>query len=396
VSRRILVTDGEQRASLAAVRSLGSAGHAVYVCAAAPGSLAGASRYALGEAAVPDPLQGEREYVAAIAALLDRWNVDLLLPITEASMLAVLGSAAAFEGVCLPLPSLQAFRSISDKARVLEAARSLGIAVPAQFTLHHRAELPAERSHPLNFPLVLKPARSVVGSSSGRIKLGVRYATNAEALAAELGRMPDAAYPILLQQRIVGRGVGVFVLLWDGELRAVFAHRRLREKPPSGGVSVYRESIPADPRLVELSQQLLRNFDWQGVAMVEYKVDAETGVPYLMEVNGRFWGSLQLAVDAGVDFPNLLVQCALGEAPSQPPTYRAGIRSRWWWGDVDHLILRLRRPNNGAAAAAESKGRLAAIVEFLKLWRPGDRNEVFRWNDPAPALRETIHWLQGK
>ncbi len=109
-----------------------------------------------------------------------------------------------------------------------------------------------------------------------------------------------------------GPGVGVFLLLWEGKLRAAFAHRRLREKPPSGGVSVYRESIALDPVLLERSRRLLESFGWQGVAMVEYKIDERTGTPILMEINGRFWGSLQLAVDAGVDFPRLLIECAEG------------------------------------------------------------------------------------
>ena len=51
-----------------------------------------------------------------------------------------------------------------------------------------------------------------------------------------------------------------------------------------------------------LKQELLDELNWHGVAMVEFKV-TEDGTPYLMEINTRFWGSLQLAIDAGVDFP---------------------------------------------------------------------------------------------
>lgn len=78
---------------------------------------------------------------------------------------------------------------------------------------------------------------------------------------------------------------------------------------------MYRESVVADPALVERSRRLLARLNWQGVAMVEYKIDASTGMPYLMEINGRFWGSLQLAIDAGVDFPRLLLEVATGGGP---------------------------------------------------------------------------------
>ena len=56
------------------------------------------------------------------------------------------------------------------------------------------------------------------------------------------------------------------------------------EKPPSGGVSVYRESMVPDPALLSQSLALVKRLGWQGVCMVEYKVESSTGTPYLMEV----------------------------------------------------------------------------------------------------------------
>src|SRR5205823_2531443 len=115
----------------------------------------------------------------------------------------------------------------------------------------------------------------------------------------------------------------------------------LREKPPSGGVSVLRESVPVDPIVRDQAIRLLGPLGWHGVAMLEYKQDRRTGTPYLMEVNGRFWGSLQLAVDAGVDFAYLAWQLALGHRPEIAPSYRVGVKSRWLLGDLDHLLTRL-------------------------------------------------------
>jgi predicted ATP-grasp superfamily ATP-dependent carboligase len=245
----------------------------------------------------------------------------------------------------------------------------------------------------LPYPLVLKPARSVGEGAAGRVKVGVVHARDAAELRARLATLPDGAYPLLLQQRIVGPGIGIFLLRWEGETLATFAHRRIREKPPSGGVSVYRESVVADPALERASTRLLDRFGWSGVAMVEYKVDAASGIPYLMEVNGRFWGSLQLALDAGVDFPSLLVDATLGEPTAAAPSYRPGVRSRWWWGDVDQLLTRLRRSNAALALPPDAPARWRAILDFLMLWRPGDRNEIFRWSDPAPFLRESVDWF---
>jgi predicted ATP-grasp superfamily ATP-dependent carboligase len=138
--------------------------------------------------------------------------------------------------------------------------------------------------------------------------------------------------------------------------------------------------------------ELLRRFNWNGVAMVELKVDRATGTPYVMEVNGRFWGSLQLAIDAGVDFPKLLMDCATGKPPANPPAYDTRVRSRWFWGEVDHLIARLRRSRAQLRLPSDAAGRSRALIDFL-VWRRHDRSDVFRFSDPAPFLRESIAWL---
>lgn len=394
LSRRVLVTDGEQRAALALVRSLGRAGCGVHVCSPRPRSLAGASRFARTETRVPDALTDPEGYAAAVRALVERVGAEVLLPVAEPSLLALLPPGRLSPGVLLPFPSEAAFRAVSDKRRVLEAAAEAGIAVPAQTVLAGPEDVALLDVEGCRFPLVVKPARSVGEADGARSRLEVRHAAGPSELRARLAELPAAAFPVLLQQRVVGPGTGIFLLLWDGEVRAVFAHRRLREKPPAGGVSVYRESATADPALVARAAALLRRFDWRGVAMVEFKVEAATRVPYLMEVNGRFWGSLQLAVDAGVDFSVLLLRAALGEPARPVPGYRLGVRSRWWWGDVDHLLVRLRRSDARLALPPGAPGRGRAVLDFLRVWRPGDRNEVFRPDDPRPLLRETLDWLR--
>jgi predicted ATP-grasp superfamily ATP-dependent carboligase len=106
-----------------------------------------------------------------------------------------------------------------------------------------------------------------------------------------------------------------------------------------------------------------------------------------MEINGRLWGSLQLAIDAGVDFPRLLVSCAMGARVPSVTRYRVGVRSRWFWGDVDHLYLRLR---NGGGTA----GKLAALRDFLATGFRRTREEIWRWRDPAPFLLESLQQLR--
>ncbi len=394
-ARRILVTDGTQRSALAVVRSLGKAGHTVFVCSPRVPSLAGSSRYSFAEARVPDALIAPADYATEVTLLVDRWRVDTLIPITEASLLALLPERSTL-GAAIPFPEEHVFRAITDKHAVLTAASELGIATPRQLVLGARSDARLIDAAGIEFPVVLKPSRSVGEHDGHRHALAVMHAATADALRLAIDSLDDAAFPLLVQQRIVGPGTGIFLLVWDGVVRAAFAHQRLREKPPSGGISVYSQSIAANPALLEKSKQLLQRMDWNGVAMVEYKLDASTGVPYLMEVNGRFWGSLQLAIDAGVDFPALLVAASTGEPMPPVTTYRVGARSRWWWGDVDQLLARWRRSDAELALPPDAPSKLRATLEFFSVLQPHNRSDVFRVRDVKPFVRETLDWFQRR
>lgn len=389
----VLVTCGEQRSALAIVRSLGRAGWRVLVCASRVASMASSSRYAAGELHVPDPVARPGDFAAALAAHIERCEPQLVIPVTEGALLAALPLAGRHPTVTIPFPPLETFMAICDKTRVFDAARAEGIAVPREVQLSS-GEHATRTVQDFMFPVVVKPARSVAGTGTGRSRHGVVHAEDWNALEGALAALPQTAFPVHVQQRIVGPGVGVFLLVWDGRQIATFQHRRLREKPPSGGVSVYRESVALDPELVERSRRLLERFDWEGVAMVEYKTDVATGVHHLMEVNARFWGSLELAIAAGVDFPLLLARAALGDAPAPVSSYAVGLRSRWIWGDVDHLIARLSRSNRSLSLPAGSPGRARVVWDFVRAFVEG-RPEVFRLSDPGPALRETRDWFSA-
>ena len=391
---RILVTDGDQRSSLAVVRSLGAAGHEVHVAAPGPGSLAGSSRFAARFHRTPSPLEAPVAFVAAVDELIRTERIEVLLPTSEGALLALLPVRDRWPSVLVPFPPIEVFRRISDKAELLDVARDLGIAVPKSVTFTTASDDPDRALPGLRFPLVLKPSQSVRESGDERAKPPVVHVRDIEEFRSVWSTLPPASFPLLAQERIVGPGTGVFLLRFDGRTRAVFAHRRLREKPPSGGVSVYAESVVAEPALVAQAEALLAHYGWQGVAMVEFKRDATTGTPYLMEVNGRFWGSLQLAIDARVDFPKLLLAAATG-APLEPPTYQPGTRSRWFWGDIDHLVTRLRRSSESLHLPPGTPSVMRTAADILLPWRSPGRNEIWRWSDVRPALFETRNWFRN-
>ena len=148
-----------------------------------------------------------------------------------------------------------------------------------------------------------------------------------------------------------------------------------------------RESIEPDPELLADSERLLAELGWTGVAMVEFR-RRPGGPGVLMEINPRFWGSLQLAIDAGVDFPSLWVSLQRGEQVSPGPA-RVGVRCRWLLGDLDHLLVSLRR-----RAMREATGRRPSqvVTDFVRGFFDGSRMEVCRRDDWRPFVRELRTW----
>jgi predicted ATP-grasp superfamily ATP-dependent carboligase len=146
----------------------------------------------------------------------------------------------------------------------------------------------------------------------------------------------------------------------------------------------------------EYAVRLMGHLKWNGVAMVEFKVDKLIGSPMLMEINGRFWGSLQLALDAGLNLPYLLVQMVNGvrlDVADHP--YRVGTKSRWLLGDLDHLLIRLTKSDEKLHLDADAPSRWRCLARFLKMYEADLHYEVERVTDPGPAWQEYRSWMKG-
>lgn len=391
---KVLVLDAEARSALAATRALGQRGHTVFTAGRQPRSLASSSRHSRGFHVYPDPYTDGEGFIRSLAHLAGELGVDVVLPMTEISTLLVTAHRGAFPPhVAIPFGSHDVVSAAADKSVVLAKAATLGIPVPRMIVLNS----PGDPLDPaaLGFPCVMKPARSRVQTAGGWVSSSVTYLHDEDDIRSGLAATDPAMFPVLLQERIVGPGVGVFAFCDHGRTLARFSHRRIREKPPSGGVSVVSESAPLDPVAADHAAKLLEAMRWHGVAMVEFKKDERDGSLRLMEINGRFWGSLQLAIDAGVNFPAMLVEQACGRPVEPVDHYELGVRCRWFWGDVDHLLAIISRRRGALDLPPGYPGRLRALSEFLGAMGPGTRNEVWRRTDPAPGLLETREWFRS-
>ena len=392
---KVLVTDGNQRSALALTRSLGRKGVEVTVGEERLPCLAATSKYCTDSFAYTAPTTDPEGMIDDLKKQLDGGNYDLLIPMTDITSHLVAKhyhELSTYTKIAMPQP--ETYRSASDKTEMMHRARQLGVPIPQTYFVESIDEA-ISLAPDLTYPIVLKPRQSRYLTDSGWALTRVAYANNPEQLIAAI-KKHDPSLPLpMLQERITGPGCGAFLLFDHGTEKAVFFHRRLREKPPSGGVSVLRESIPIDSKMKDDATRLLKSLNWHGVAMVEFKQDNRDNQYKLMEINARFWGSLQLAIDAGVDFPHLLYRMETESSLAAVNSYRTGVRSRWFLGDLDHLLARLFKSANRLNLPNGAPGRLRTMFDLLKLKHVSTRYEIIDRDDPAPARHEFAEWVKA-
>ena len=384
----VLVTDGNQRSTLAVTRALGKKGISVTVGECVVPSLASKSKYCGRTILYPSPAAEPKAFQQTILEEASRRSYQVLFPMTDLVIpliLQIKEKLAPF--VKVPLPDEAAYHTATDKSRLLKLAQKLDVPIPKTFFVKELSQL-EEIAKEISYPTVIKPSYSGMFCPNGWKSFGVEYAFSPEELLEKYEIIHRKIPFPLIQEKIEGRGYGIFLLFHQKEVKATFAHRRIREKPPSGGVSVLRESVPSKSPMSDYAVRLLRNLSWSGVAMVEFKIDAKDHIPKLMEINGRFWGSLQLAVDSGVNFPYLLYKAALGEEVPETSDYKVGVKTRWFLGDLDHLLAIWFKGHKKLSLPDNCPGRLRSLFSFFKFYEKDMKYEILSWDDPKPGLWE--------
>jgi|APEBP8051073058_1049385.scaffolds.fasta_scaffold02853_3 Predicted ATP-grasp enzyme len=315
----VLVTEAHTIGSLAVIRSLGRAGYRVIACSPQGNALGFHSNYCRLSRVQPD--YGDTEAFGQwLDALLAEHVVELIIP-SEAFLLAIrprfehYRHLLAFSG-----DDSRVYAGLS-KFDLFASCRAAGLddCLPPYILLAENDALPTQDClAALGSPLFIK-----VDGTYARQRQGGAVVRCADATQA-LQRLPglrEQYEKVLIQGYVDGVGVGAFLASWQGKPLAEFMHRRLHEVPHTGGASSYRASWRHEKVLAN-ARALMQQLGWEGVGMFEYRWDPVSDRFYLIEFNSRFWGSLHLALFAGVDFPRLLADAFFNEAQAPVSSYK--------------------------------------------------------------------------
>ena len=363
-----LITGADSIKALVAARSLGRKQIAVYTADSKRGSLASFSRHSRGFYTYPPSGNDIIATLSVIRKILEKSGSNILLPVHSTDTNFIVKYRSYFEPlVKIPFHDYETISTVNNKSHLLKIAEEMGFPIPKTYRIESLSDLNA-LSQAIDFPAVIKlrESASSIGLSYVNTKdeLVTRYKETIERFDLDPPQYP------LIQEFISGEGYGVSLLFNHGDARAIFTHKRIREYPVSGGPSTCRVSVKM-PGMERIALELMENFDWHGVAMVEFKLTPEKK-PVIMEVNPRFWGSLNLPIFAGVEFPYLLYKMAVEGDVKPVFAYKTGIESRNAFIDTIALIKKMKKT-----------GDFRLIKEMLQMPRNDD---ILSWDDPLPAI----------
>ncbi|MBV8149666.1 MAG: ATP-grasp domain-containing protein [Candidatus Eremiobacteraeota bacterium] len=323
-------------------------------------------------------------FFADLKGVLRAYDVDTILPCSDTALTMLLphyDDLRGLAGISLPQPDV--VRQVLEKELTLAAARECKIPVPASYAIGDAQAL-RDLQDALRFPIIAKPARA--GTSN---PFKVKYFSNLRDLQ-DFFAGAEAGGENIFQEFFSGDGVGISTIVAEGEPLVLFQHRRLHEYPPAGGVGVLFQSEALDPQLAAAAAAILKYIGWHGPAMVEFRQDRRSGDYALMEINGRFWGSLPLAVYAGIDFPYLQWQLDHGIPPVVPKQYRVGLKVRWTAGEVQRFVELM---GSRSLRRQLGYGWSAPVGQLAQSFDPRVRSALFSMRDPRPEAYEVASAL---
>jgi len=316
-----LVLDGNYKSAMATVRSLGRKGVRV-ICGAERRTAMGLfSKYAAHQFVYPSPIDERENFLKTLTDIIENEKNEILIyTFSDATTLSVgRGKDSLPKNARLILPESDSFEGSFDKGKTVQLANEIGLETPKTFFPVSKEEI-EKISSSLVYPLVLKPRHNVVWRGDRGIKSNVSVIfSSAELIGKWMLIFESTNEAPIVQEYVKGEEFGATFLCKDGNILAGCLHKRIRSFSPAGGASVVKETVEDNYLdIAGMAKNILEKLKWSGPVMVEFKIDLRDGKPKLIEINGRFWGALPLAIHAGVDFPHLHYLMAKGENFEKP------------------------------------------------------------------------------
>lgn len=358
----LVVEDGDSPYVLAAVRSLARAGWRVGVASPRPNPRVVPSRACAAWHPTRRPEDDLDGFVVDVAAAVRAGAYRLVFGADDVELL-VLSARRDEVDALLPHAPHAAVVDAVDKLALTRAAERVGLAAPRTVEATPAAVAAADG------PVVVKARWHWTPGAASRHQL-VAVCPDRAAVTARVAEIESAGGAAVLQEPVDGRQLAVSVVL-DGAGRPLAWAQQRTVLAGLARTSVRAVTVPVDRDLLDGTVALLGALGWTGLANVQF-LQRPGGRPQVIDLNGRFYGSLALAVAAGADLPAVWAATATGEALPAGRQARPGVRFHALTADLSR-------------AAVQRRGGLVRDVAGVLRWGPGAAHSTWSLTDPRPG-----------
>lgn len=370
-ARVLIVTTGRARGSLAAVRAFGEAGWSVGVGIPETNGMVTASRWCALRHLVPRPRGNLEDFLTAVAEAVASGGYDVVFGGGDDSVAALAAHRDRIPA-CIPHPPFDRVTAALDKFELTRRAAAVGLAVP------HTEVATDGVLRGWVGPVVVKCRSHWLPGQLHPRRIETRRYVDAERASNRVRWIRDAGHVPILQAVVDGQLGAIIGLMHEGRLVGRIQQESCALWPVPSGVSSRAQTVPIDEALATRAEALLVDLGWTGLVELQFLTPPQAE-PHLIDLNGRFYGSMALANAAGTNLADAWARQALGRTVPPLGDGRPGVRFAWTAGD-------LRR------AFAERRGGLLADIGSTLRWaQRSTASSVWDHRDVRPAL----HVLRG-
>ena len=311
-------------------------------------------------------------FTELLLSLVQTGRYDVLLPVGEMATNKVTEMEEELRKyVRLACAPRSAYINAFDKQRTFEIAAENGIPVPKTRMQNESVEAYLST---VTFPLIIKPRNGVGSIGFHKFEKRGDFEPYLQAHGIDLDKYVLQEY-VDYEKRL---GTILFVDQKDRVCMA-YADEVLRWYPLDAGSACCIRSIDY-PEILEWSSRLLKAMHWRGIAALSFMVDRKTGVPKLLEINGRIPASIRLSSQCGFNVAKLLLEMAYDQEVEQYPTNKAfGQVTRHFHAEIAWFLY--------------SPDRFRSKPSWFS-WKKA-RDVVFWWDDMKPWVNYTVQKLFG-
>ena len=243
----------------------------------------------------------DSNWLDVVNSEIEKNTIDVVIPIAEKELSFFIRNIKNItsKAKVIPLPEFDNFETAIDKKKLSDFAKQHHIPHPKSFYISSEEEK-RQLLKDAQFPVLVKPLSMKGGDGIEKIKSITSFEKYSKKRKA----------PLFVQEFIEGYDIDCSVLCLNGTILTYTIQKGNLKGHNDFAPQLAFEFLKNDA-VLKVTQDVMSKLNWSGVAHLDLRFDKHTNTYKLIEINARFWGSVEASRHAGVNFPHLAIQLAI-------------------------------------------------------------------------------------